>query len=185
MSTETVLVRRAGVADAAAVAALAAETFPHACPPHTTREAIDAHISTYLSEARFAECLADPGHVVLVAEGGLEDGGTGLVGYTMLVTGEPTDEAIAAVVSIRPTIELSKFYTLPAVRGTGVSTALMAATIAAARVSGARSAWLGVNQFNERANRFYEKHGFERVGTRRYLVGDRLEDDFVRELPLL
>lgn len=181
MSSETVLVRRAGVEDAAAVAALAAETFPHACPPHTTREAIDAHIAAYLTAERFAEYLGDAGRTVLVAEAGLEDGSTGLVGYTMLVSGEPTED----VVTTRPTIELSKFYTLAAVRGTGVASALMAATIAAARVSGARSAWLGVNRFNERANRFYAKHGFEQIGTRRYLVGDRYEDDFVRELPLL
>ena len=38
-----------------------------------------------------------------------------------------------------------------------------------------------MNQQNERANRFYAKAGFERVGTKRFLVGDRYEDDFVRE----
>jgi ribosomal protein S18 acetylase RimI-like enzyme len=41
-----------------------------------------------------------------------------------------------------------------------------------------------VNQENARANRFYEKSGFTLVGTKHFLVGDRLEDDFVRERPL-
>ncbi|MEO6997186.1 MAG: GNAT family N-acetyltransferase, partial [Terracoccus sp.] len=44
--------------------------------------------------------------------------------------------------------------------------------------------WLGVNQQNERAQRFYAKSGFTVVGTKRFLVGDRYEDDFVMERPL-
>ena len=39
--------------------------------------------------------------------------------------------------------------------------------------------WLGVNQRNERAQRFYAKHGFEVVGTKHMRVGDRIHDDFV------
>jgi RimJ/RimL family protein N-acetyltransferase len=38
-----------------------------------------------------------------------------------------------------------------------------------------------VNEENARANRFYEKNGFAKVGTKRFLVGERYEDDFVRE----
>jgi len=41
--------------------------------------------------------------------------------------------------------------------------------------------WLGVNQQNGRANRFYEKHGFAIVGTKGFELGGRREDDFVRE----
>jgi diamine N-acetyltransferase len=44
--------------------------------------------------------------------------------------------------------------------------------------------WLGVNQENARANRFYEKNGFAQVGIKHFLVGDRLEDDYVRERAL-
>jgi RimJ/RimL family protein N-acetyltransferase len=35
-----------------------------------------------------------------------------------------------------------------------------------------------------RAQRFYAKSGFARVGTKRFLVGDRFEDDYVYERPL-
>ena len=57
----------------------------------------------------------------------------------------------------------------------------MTASIQTARGRGAAGLWLGVNQENAKANRFYEKHGFARVGTKRFLVGDRYEDDFVYE----
>jgi ribosomal protein S18 acetylase RimI-like enzyme len=50
-----------------------------------------------------------------------------------------------------------------------------------ARTGGAASVWLGVNQLNDRANRFYARHGFELVGERSFQVGDSLEADFVRE----
>jgi ribosomal protein S18 acetylase RimI-like enzyme len=65
--------------------------------------------------------------------------------------------------------------------GGGVAAALVAATLVEAQARGAASVWLGVNQENARANRFYDKNGFALVGTKRFEVGDRYEDDFVRE----
>jgi ribosomal protein S18 acetylase RimI-like enzyme len=85
------------------------------------------------------------------------------------------------VLSHRPTSELSKIYVLPEGHGAGVSRELMAASLQAARDAGAVGVWLGVNQENERAQRFYAKSGFTRVGTKRFRVGDRYEDDFVFE----
>jgi ribosomal protein S18 acetylase RimI-like enzyme len=58
----------------------------------------------------------------------------------------------------------------------------MAATVAAAAERGAAALWLGVNQQNARANRFYEKNGFRQIGIKHFQVGGRLEDDYVREL---
>ncbi|MFW8745420.1 GNAT family N-acetyltransferase, partial [Mesorhizobium japonicum] len=156
-----------------------AATFPLACPPHTTDEAKADFIATHLSEANFDEYLADPHRDLLIAE---VDGRP--VGYTMLVAGEPHDPDVAGAITTRPTIELSKVYVLPDAHGTGVASELMSASLDAARVRKAAGVWLGVNQENARANRFYEKSGFALVGTKRFLVGGRYEDDYVRELVL-
>lgn len=172
-------VRRAENADAAALAALASLTFPLACPPHTTDEAKAAFIVEHLSEASFARYLVDPARAIFVAEA---DGA--FTGYTMLVAGDPADADVAAAATLRPTVELSKCYVHPDAHGAGVAAALMAASIADAQASGAAGMWLGVNQQNARAQRFYEKHGFARVGVKRFLVGDRYEDDYVYERPL-
>ena len=102
----------------------------------------------------------------------------------MLVFGEPSDADVAGAITIRPTTELSKIYVRPLAHGAGVSHRLMTATLSAAGARGAAGAWLGVNQLNERAQRFYVKSGFERVGTKRFLVGDRFEDDYVYERSL-
>jgi len=172
-------IRRAGGADAAALAALAAETFPLACPPHTLPESIAAFIAEHLSETSFDGYLADPDRVLFVAEG---DGRA--LGYTMLIVGEPKDPDVAAAVTARPTAELSKVYVREGYHGGGLASRLVTASVEAARDRGAVTVWLGVNQENARANRFYEKQGFGLVGTKRFLVGERYEDDFVRQLSL-
>lgn len=112
-----------------------------------------------------------------------EDGGAA-VGYTMLVMGEPTDADVAAVITTRPTAELSKCYVAPGHHGAGVASRLMTATLDAAAERGAAAVWLGVNQENAKAQRFYEKSGFARAGVKRFLVGDRYEDDYVLERAL-
>jgi ribosomal protein S18 acetylase RimI-like enzyme len=172
-------VRRAENADAASLAALAAVTFPLACPPHTTDEAKAAFIAEHLSPAIFVRYLVDPARAIFVAEA---DGA--FLGYTMLVAGDPTDADVAAAATLRPTVELSKCYVHPAGHGAGVAAALMAASLGHAEATDAAAMWLGVNQENRRAQRFYEKNGFARVGVKRFLVGDRYEDDYVYERPL-
>ncbi|TXK18514.1 N-acetyltransferase [Homoserinibacter sp. GY 40078] len=172
-------VRDALPADVAALARLAAVTFPLACPPHTTDESKAAFIATHLSETSFAGYVADPARDVLVAD---QDGE--LAGYVMLVAGDPADADVAAAVRIRPTVELSKCYVHPDSHGGGVASELMGAALERASARSASGIWLGVNQLNARAQRFYGKHGFTRVGVKRFLVGESYEDDFVYERAL-
>jgi diamine N-acetyltransferase len=195
----TVQIRPAGGSDAAALAALAAVTFPLACPSSTTPESIADFIARNLTEERFAEYLADPSRAVFVAlpDTATESGAAlaastefaatgGLVGWSMLVAtegGEPADADAAAAVSARPAIELSKMYAHPAAHGSGIAGELMRVTLDEAARGAASVVWLGVNQENARAIRFYEKHGFRIVGTKRFLVGDRWEHDYVLERP--
>jgi len=181
----TTTVRRATLDDAAELARVAAITFPLACPPSTTEDAKADFIANSLSPQSFATYLASPDHILLLAEVGPSTGsGTETAGYTMLVTGEPHDADVAAALQIRPTIELSKVYVMPEQHGAGVAAALMDATVAAAREAGAAGMWLGVNNENLRANRFYEKSGFAIVGMKKFRLGDVDEDDYVRERAL-
>jgi diamine N-acetyltransferase len=172
-------VRRARVDDAGIVAAVAAETFELACPPGTSRESIAAFISENLTERQFRAYLADPGRAILLAD---VDGE--IAGYTMLVAGEPSDHDVASAVATRPTVELSKCYVRASFHGLGVSKALMAESVAVAKQLGGDSIWLGVNQQNERAQRFYRSSGFERVGTKHFMVGPEKHDDYVFERAL-
>ena len=173
-------VRTAIASDAATLADIAAQTFPLACPPSTTAESIAAFIAENLSEVRFERYLADPERSLVVA---FVDGV--VAGYTMTIFGEPTDADVAAAISVRPTAELSKVYVAPGHHGAGIAQALVQASVDTAVARGTAGLWLGVNQENARANRFYEKSGFALVGTKRFFLGGHYEDDFVRERPLL
>ena len=166
--TLAVRVVTAGAVDTEELAAIAARTFPLACPPSTAPENIASFIDTNLSAERFAEYLADPRRAIVTAT---QDGR--IIGYAMLIRGIADDTA-----------ELSKLYVLPDYHGAGVSTALMERALATAAEWRMRSVWLGVNQGNQRAQRFYTKHGFMVNGTRTFQVGARRENDYVmvREL---
>jgi ribosomal protein S18 acetylase RimI-like enzyme len=167
--------RRASPGDAALLHSVAARTFGLACPPSTTQSDIDAFIAANLSKERFAEYLSDEDRTLLIVE---HDGVA--AGYSMLVGGPIENPDVRAVVDEKTSIELSKFYVLPDRHGSGLASILMRATLSAAAATGARSCWLGVNQENVRAARFYAKHGFEVIGTKRFLVGDEWHDDHVR-----
>ncbi|MEV6138524.1 GNAT family N-acetyltransferase [Nocardia sp. NPDC051990] len=169
-----VTVDRAGLWDAEALSDVAAATFPLACPPHATADDIESFIAEVLSGERFGEYLTDPARIVLkaVANGDI-------VGYAMLHYGDPADSEVAKAINLRPTIEISKMYVLPDHHGAGVSQALMNAALKQARDEAVAGVWLGVNQENVRAQRFYLEHGFERVGTKTFTVGSQLFHDFI------
>lgn len=170
------LIRSALPDEAGALHSLAAATFPLACPPGTTAADIADFVASHLGVDAFVRYLTDPARTVLVAEEGEE-----LLGYTMLVAGEPLDADVALAVATRPTAELSKCYVVPEAHGRGVATALVEATVEDAARRAAESVWLGVNQHNARANRFYARCGFREIGTKRFRVGAHLHDDFIRE----
>ncbi|AYJ49595.1 GNAT family N-acetyltransferase [Rhodococcus sp. P1Y] len=172
----TITVGPAGIWEAEQLADVAAVTFPLACPPGSTRESIDAFIDEVLSHERFGEYLDDPARTILAAR---ED--DSIVGYAMLIHGEPTDSAIAQALTLSPTLELSKMYVMPGHHGGAVSAELMSSVIALAAETGCAGIWLGVNQENLRAQRFYAKQGFAQVGTKTFTVGAEVHDDFVLE----
>lgn len=176
-SASTPTVRPADHHQAGVLADLAAATFPLACPPTVSEADIAEFLTTNLSAEAFAAYLRDPQATVLIAE----DPGPGAqpIGFVLLLHTGPADPAIAAAVPFRPATEISKFYLLPGVHGSGAAAAMMDAALDAARERGAAGVWLGVNQENRRAQRFYAKAGFAVVGTKTFTVGTQTHDDFV------
>ena len=172
-------IRTATANDAGKLAELAAITFPLACPPSSTAADIAAHLAATLSEDNFRAYLADPDITILVidAEGELR-------GYSLLVARPSEDPDVAAALAILPSTELSKCYVHPDYHGLGAAAELMHASIAAAAAAGARGLWLGVNELNARAIRFYGKSGFRKVGTKSFRLGSTVEHDFVLERPV-
>ena len=170
-------------ADAAAVASLAATTFPLACPEYVATEDIAAFVAANLSAQRFSDYLADPERIVFCAKDCANDNER-IIGYTMLVRGIGSDPDIARAVAQRPAVELSKMYVLPSHHRSGAAAALMRAGVDWAAAGGGAALWLGVNKNNSRAQRFYRKHGFEVTGTRTFQLGEHTEHDYVMARPV-
>ncbi|AZG44213.1 GNAT family N-acetyltransferase [Gordonia insulae] len=165
---------------AAAVAEVAAATFPLACPPHSTPADIAGFIRANLRPESFAGHIENPNTDVLVAR---HSPGGPVVGYTLVHHEAPQHPDVAEVVTQRPVSELSKMYVVPDhhARGSGgaPSHALMHAAIECSRRRGSVLIWLGVNQENERAQRFYAKMGFARAGVKTFDLNGSVEHDFI------
>lgn len=161
-------VRPATDADAEAIARLAARTFALACPAHTPQVAIETHIRNELSAEKFREHMVGAQFLVVDGPGGE------VSGYVMLVTAPPPIEA-----DWRNPLELRRIYVDEAQMGAGTAAALMGESLRIAARDGHDWMWLGTNEENTRALRFYEKSGFRIVGRRTFRVADSVESDYV------
>lgn len=74
-------------------------------------------------------------------------------------------------------MEMQQLYVAHEWHGTGVADRLAAWSLAAAREAGATEIYLTVFDHNERAKRFYDRHGFSEVGRCTFQLGDRIDDD--------
>lgn len=81
-------------------------------------------------------------------------------------------------------LEVKRIYLLQQFHGKGIGLQLMIEAEQHARSVGATRLLLGVYSRNDRAVAFYERFGFERVGTRRFRVGEHDYDDFVLSMDL-
>ena len=165
--------------DADDLATVAAATFPLACPPSSPPRDIAAFIADHLSPQRFGDYLTDPSHIVLAARHERR-----IIGYAMLIRGVGDNPDVARAVTARPAMELSKIYVAPEHHGGGTAAALMNHAADRTAEAGAHCLWLGVNQNNLRAQRFYTKHGFTIAGTKAFALGTHTEHDFVMVRPI-
>lgn len=185
--------RRAALADADALSALAGELFPDACPSFLPRSAIDAFIAENLSIEAFREHLAHPSWRAWVTERSDQTApsgapgqravapvGSNLLAYTLVGLSPTTDETVLAATDGRGAAYLSKMYARPEVRGTGVAETLCRETMQALAVEGQAFVWLGTHVDNARANAFYERLGFTIIGERIFDVGGVQARDWVR-----
>jgi GNAT superfamily N-acetyltransferase len=163
------LIRRAGSADAATVAAIGVETFVetfgHLYPP--------ADLASYLEEAYSAERtradLTDPAKATWLVEA---DGRT--VGYALAgPCGLPHADVTAGCG------ELKRIYLLKAWQGGGLGARLFAETMTWLQAAGPRTLWIGVWSENHGAQRFYARHGFAKAGEYKFHVGDTVDLEYI------
>lgn len=163
------VIRRAGPADAEALAAIGAttfaETFAHLYPPHDLRAFLG---DAYSVEATLKH-LADPRSAAWLMESDGRAIGHALVGPCKLPHPAVTPQCG----------ELKRIYVLKACQGGGRGTRLLSPALAWLEREGPRGVWLGVWSKNHGAQRLYERLGFEKVGEYEFLVGETRDHDFI------
>ena len=162
--------RSAGAADADALALVASASFLETYAGSLDGADLVAHCVANNTREKFATWATDPAGAVVLAE---IFPGYAPMGYTVLTSVdlpvEPRDGDI----------ELRRIYAMARLHGTGVGPAMMKQALQDAARLGKRRVLLGVWGENHRAHRFYERQGFERIGTRQFKVGSVVHDDFV------
>lgn len=166
-------IRQAVPEDAELLTDLAYTTFWDAFHDHPKNAPHD--LEAYMQEAfsvdQIRTELEDKNSVFLVAE---LDGE--LAGYAKLIFESTEPEIIAEW-----PVELSRLYSHQKFLGKGVGQALMDACFARAKETGRDVIWLGVWEFNPRAQRFYEKNGFRLVGKHTFLLGSDPQIDLLMQ----
>ncbi len=166
--------RRAVPADAEALSALSAvcftQTFGHLYPPQDLRAFLD---EAYAVDA-WASLLDDPDYATWLLE----------------VEGTPVGYATAGACSlphadVKPGDgELKRLYVLREHQNDGLGGRLFDAAMQWLERGGPRTLWIGVWSENLGAQRFYARHGFERVGAYDFVVGQTRDHEFIlRRLP--
>jgi ribosomal protein S18 acetylase RimI-like enzyme len=163
------LIRRAGPADAEALSAIGAatfvETFGHLYPP--------SDLAAFLADAygleRTRADLADPRKASWIVEADGRAVGYALAGPCALPHPQVTPSCG----------ELKRLYLFKAWQNGGLGRRLFDETLAWLQHAGPRAVWIGVWSENHGAQRFYRRHGFEKVGEYGFHVGNIVDHEYI------
>lgn len=170
-----VTIRKAVAADAAALSHYMAEWFLAAYGHASTAANTEVFVAAHYSPAQQAREIADPDTVTLLAF----DADASWAGYAQLRLDTPAPPGVE-----RPdAAEVGRFYFAPQQHGRGGAAQLMRALRTEALARGRRWLWLQAWQQAPQALRFYEKQGFERVGTAPFVIGADCKTDWVLRAP--
>jgi len=169
-------IRQATPDDAKLLTDLSYTTFWDAFAHHPKNAPED--LSHYMRQAfnldQIASELTDPNSIFLIATIDEKP-----AGYAKLILNN-IEEGITAT----SPVELSRLYSHQEFLGRGVGQNLMDACFERGKHEGCDIMWLGVWEYNPRAQRFYEKNGFEIVGKHTFQLGADPQTDLLMEKQL-
>ncbi len=176
MNEKNLKIRRGAIADAETLAPLAIRIFndAFAANPLNKPEDMRAYVGEAFSVEQTRRELADADATFFTAEIG-----GAMIGYAKLQE-RTTEECVAD----ENPIELSRLYVLQKFHGHGIAGELMSECFNTAKEKNYQTMWLGVWEHNFRAQKFYEKLGFCKVGNHVFQLGSDAQIDWVMEKKL-
>lgn len=171
MGFDGISLRRASVDDASALAIVGAGTLLESFAGLVDGQALLLQCAKVHSETSYRNYFSKPETAVWLA---ILQPGDAPIGYVML-----TAPDLPSIDITPDDIEVKRIYLFARFQGSGGGKLLLNQAITAAREAGKRRLLLGVNAENQLALSFYYRNGFEKVGTRKFQVGNILCDDFI------
>ena len=166
-ATDQVVLRRATIADAAALSTFAARIFVETFGPDNKPDDMEAYIAgAFGPDIQAAEIEDSASTIILAIDHGAPD--RQMVGYAHLIA-----EADG--------MKLSRLYVDKSWQGTGLAKLLMERVYEQCRAEGTDRLWLTTWTQNTRAIAFYEKIGFRITGSETFMVGEDAQTDHVME----
>jgi ribosomal protein S18 acetylase RimI-like enzyme len=153
-------IRRAQPADANRLAVLAAQVFLHTYAIDGISPAIAQYVLDELTPAKFTALLQNPGVFTSVAETG-----DNLLGFAVIHLSSVCPNANDA------TVELQTLHIQDHFVGKGIGRSLLAKVQELARLGADSRLWLTVDAKNAKAIAFYQRQGYEKVGTKEFVLG--------------
>ncbi len=138
--------------------------------PHDT----DEYMTNAFSVERMTGQLSDPDNIFLIAEIDNEP-----AGYARLVRHSTED----GIVAEKP-VELNRLYVHQKFLGLGIGPALMEKCFETGKENGHDVIWLGVWEYNPRAQAFYKKYGFQFAGNHIFQFGSDPQTDLLMQKEL-
>lgn len=174
--TEKINIRFAITNDLDSLVKVSWLSFHQAFADHPKNDPADlkAYMDTAFSRETLASEMDDESAIFLVAEKG-----DLIIGYAKLKSNSIEDG-----ISANKPIELCRLYALQEYIGLGIGKALMNECFSLARKNGHDVMWLGVWEYNFRAQKFYEKLGFKKVGEHIFQLGSDPQTDWLMQLAL-
>ena len=162
--------RPATEADVPALTSLATASFVDAFGHLYSAADLAAFLREAKSAAATAALVADPGGAMQVAMRGGEPIAFCKIGFKCGWPGHARGTR---------TMELKQLYAAASATGSGVGSALMDWAMTALAAAGADEVQLSVWAGNHAAQRFYQRHGFEKIADVSFKVGEQIDPEFL------
>lgn len=164
-------IRLATLEDAALLAEIGRKSFydAFADDPRNAPADMEIFINQSFGAPIQARELTDKKIVYLIAEVAGEP-----AGYVKL-----NKDARETMITGDKCLEIARFYLLQEWTGKGVSQKMMQTVLDFAAENSFDTVWLGVWEFNFRAQKFYQKYGFQPVGEHIFQLGNDPQTDWV------
>jgi ribosomal protein S18 acetylase RimI-like enzyme len=166
---------RADSSHAAAIATIGKKSFRRAFENiFRSKEELFEYVEHTYDPVKLAKSLRKENNVYYLAFDGGEAVGFAKVKKVSL------NEHIESIAQM----ELQKIYVLPEYQQMGVGSALLRHVLSMAKEIFPDFLWLDATISNERAIRFYERNGFQRIGKQYFTIGTQTFEYFVMGLPV-